>query len=467
MTMFWKSWLEDHGFRQYLAALCWNLGGMNLGIFLGWASVATPMLQNKENPALGHTPVSDIEISYSNSLPFLAGICFSFVWGYIANIVGRKMTGYLLGLCYIMCYVLVIKTDSVNVYILSRVIGGAAYCGVMFNGPMYIAEIAETQKIGRLSSLYLIVENMGTLIIYVIGSLFDFYALNVFSLAIAVLYFVSIVIFPESPVFYIKNDRLTEAKLSLQWYRPRNDCLYLETELQRLKNTFVIAKKFKVKYLFTKHTSMGLIIALALQLGVQTAGINYITGYTVTIFMQTSNVFDPYTCTVITGFLNAIAPVFYFIITNKFGRKVILIMSYIFQCIILGTLGCYYFYTEHEGQDSNPMFNFVPVLFLSLYFLAYSAGAGPIPFTIYSEIFSSEVRNAVVPFIYIWNALTAFLIMQFVPVTLYQAVHMSGVFWFFSLCTLCTAIFTLVFVPETRNVPFLRVMEKLSKRACW
>ncbi|KAI5709671.1 hypothetical protein M8J76_008886 [Diaphorina citri] len=464
--MFLGTWLSNHEVRQYLAAFSWNMGAMNLGIYLGWSSVTTPKLQSKTSPIFD-VPLTDEEISYSTAFPIFIAITIAMLWGYLANTLGRKITGYLSALCFILCFALILKTSSVNVFIISRIIGGLSYCAVLFNGPMYIAEIAETDKLGRLSSTYLISENIGTLMIYIIGAYASFNVLNIFSLVFAFIFLVFIMFFPESPVFYLKNDRLKEARLALQWYRPMNNETYLDNELKRLNDTFVLSKNMKLSYLFSKHTLVAILIALYIQLGVQTSGINYITMYTVDIFQRSASLIDPYVATYFAGILHTIAPCLYFIITNSFGRKTIAMVSYACQGLVLGTLGWYYFYIEHNTIDLHSPLNFLPVVCISLYFLTYSAGAGCVPFTIYSEIFSSEVRNTVLPFIYIWNGVVTFIVLKFVPTLLLQTVHMSGVFWFFSISCFVTVIFTLVFIPETKGKPFLTLIDELTKIACW
>ncbi|KAL1461794.1 hypothetical protein WDU94_013665 [Cyamophila willieti] len=463
--MFLTNMFSNHEVRQYLAAWSWNLGGMNLGFFLGWSAVTTPVLQSKTDPVY-ETALTDEEVSYSTSFPFVAALSSAMVWGYIANSLGRKITGYLTALCFTACYAIVLTTDSFSVFVIGRMIGGLAYCAVLFNGPMYIAETAETQRLGRISATYLISENFGILTIYIIGSYVSYDVLNVFCLVFSALFLVLIMCFPESPVYYLKTDRPTEARVALQWFRPKNE-EYLESELKRLNDTFILSKKFKFKYLFTKHTLMALFIALNLQIGIQLTGIHYVTCYTVDIFQRTASVIDPYTSTIITGVFQIIAPCCYFVITNHLGRKTITIVSFFLQSLTWAILGGYYFYIEQTTiEDSSPL-NYFPVVCLSLYFLFYAGGGGCIPFTIYGEIFSAEVRNTVMPFIYIWNALNSFAVLKLVPTIMLQTIHMSGVFWFFSFCCFYVVVFAVLFIPETKGKPFLTVIDDLTKKACW
>lgn len=464
--MFLENWWSNHEVKQYVAACGWNLGALNLGIYFGWAAVANPKLQSTISPELG-VPLTDEEISYCTALPFIVAMMFAMVWGYIANRFGRKVTGSLNALCVIVCYSLILNTHSVEMMIVSRIIGGIAYIPALFNGPMYIAEIAESQKLGRLSSTYLIIENFGTLLIFIIGGHTSFKFLNIFSTVCGFIFLFAINILPESPVFYLKQDRYEEAKQSLQFFRPKNNDSFLENELQRLNETFVLSKKMKWKYLLSRHTLMALFIALYLQFGVQMSGINYVSSYTVSIFQRSKTIVAPYNAIIIAGVFHSIAPFLYFTITNILGRKTITIASYALQSLVWGSLGWYYFYIENNSVDNSSPVNYLPVVCISLYFLTYSAGAGCIPFTLYGEIFSSEVRNTVMPFIYVWNALLSFFVIKLAPTLLYQTIHMSGVFWLFSACCMLTVVFAIVFIPETKDKTFLTVIDDLTNRACW
>uniref|UniRef100_A0A8D8LRB4 Facilitated trehalose transporter Tret1 n=1 Tax=Cacopsylla melanoneura TaxID=428564 RepID=A0A8D8LRB4_9HEMI len=463
--MFFPKMFSNHEVRQYLAAWSWNLGAMNMGFFLGWSGVTTPDLQSATSP-IYESALTDEEVSYTTSFPFITALISSMVWGYIANSLGRKITGYLTALCFTTCYIIALTSDTFSVFVIGRMIGGLAYCAVLFNGPMYIAEMAEVQKLGRISATYLISENFGILTIYILGSYVSYDVLNVFCLAFSVLFLVLIMIFPESPVYYLKTDRPIEARVALQWFRPENE-QYLESELKRLNDTFILSKKFKFKYLFTKHTLMALFIALNLQVGIQLTGMHYVACYTVDIFQRTASVIDPYTSTIITGIFLIIAPCCYFVITNHFGRKTITIVSFFLQSLTWAILGGYYFYIEHNTiEDSSPL-NYLPLVCISLYCLFFAGGGGCIPFTIYGEIFSAEVRNAVMPFIYIWNALNSFAVLKLVPTIMLQTIHMSGVFWFFSIISFYIVLFTIFVIPETKGKPFLTVIDDLTKKACW
>lgn len=456
----------SHVVKQYLAAVCWNLGAMNFGIYFGWSAVANPRLQSPNSPELD-APMTDQEISYSTAFPFFVAVCFAVVWGYLANTCGRKITGYLTALCFIVCYGLILNTKSVHMLIIGRIIGGLTYIPVLFNGNMYIAEVAETQNFGRLSSTFLISQSFGTLMIFTMGGYVSFKFLNIYALVFGVLFLLALIGLPESPVFYLKNDRVEQAKASLQFFRPKNNADLLEMELKRLNDTFVLSKKIKLKYLFSRHTVVALCIAVYLQFALQFTGINYMSTYTVFVLEHSNTLIDPYICIKITGVVNTIAPCIYFYLTNKLGRKTIAIISYGLTSLVLGTLGWYFYQIEHSMVEKLSPLNYLPIVCMSLFFLFFSMGAGSINFTLYGEIFSSEVRNVVMPFIFVWSGLLSFLVVKLAPTLLLQTIHMSGVFWLFSTTSLVTVFFITFCIPETKDKPFLTVIDELTKKAWW
>lgn len=452
--------------RKVYFLISGNLGALNFGIYFGWSAVANPKLQSKTTPELD-TPLTDEDISYSTAFPFIIGALSAVLWSYIASTLGRKVTGYLTALCFIVCYGLILNTKSTILLIVSRIIGGLSYIPVLFNGPMYIAEIAEPHKFGRLSSFVLVSQNFGALMIFSMADYVSFKFLNIFAMVCGIIFFVSLLAFPESPVHYLKTDKQQEARIALQFFRPKDNPSLLESELKRLNQTFVLSKKMKLKYLISRHTLMGLVIAAYMQFALQFTGINYIASYTVDILQRTNSTISPYTSIKISGVVNTFAPWIYFSFTNSFGRKRIAMASYALLSLIHGSFGWYFFYTEHNVLDKSSLINYLPVVIISLFFLTFSAGAGCINFTLYGEIFSSEVRNFVIPMIYVWSGMLSFLVVKLAPTLMLQTIHLSGVFWVFSACCFLTFIFTALVIPETKDKPFLTVIEELTKKSCW
>lgn len=84
------------------------------------------------------------------------------------------------------------------------------------------------------------------------------------------------------------------------------------------------------------------------------------------------------------------------------------------------------------------------------YFAAFSLGVGPIPWILASELFPSASRgtaNSIATMtLFIGAAITTKLLPD-----MKGWLGLDGLFWFYSVCCLACAAFTVTFVPETKG----------------
>ncbi|BFZ08924.1 hypothetical protein BsWGS_11963 [Bradybaena similaris] len=95
-------------------------------------------------------------------------------------------------------------------------------------------------------------------------------------------------------------------------------------------------------------------------------------------------------------------------------------------------------------------FTWMAVLGLALFVLAFAPGLGPMPWTINSEIYPMWARSTgnslATGTNWIFNLLVSLLFL-----TLTEAITKYGAFWLFAGISFLGLIFTLIFVPETKN----------------
>lgn len=61
---------------------------------------------------------------------------------------------------------------------------------------------------GLLITSHILTENLGMLIGYVIGAFFDFSAIPIFGIVLAIASAILIYFLPETPIFLVKNNRM-------------------------------------------------------------------------------------------------------------------------------------------------------------------------------------------------------------------------------------------------------------------
>lgn len=76
--------------------------------------------------------------------------------------------------------------------------------------PIFIAEIADDRIRGFLTTTHVLLENFGILLAYIIGAFFDFSAIPIFAISLAILsVFLIYYCLPESPLFLVKNNKIS------------------------------------------------------------------------------------------------------------------------------------------------------------------------------------------------------------------------------------------------------------------
>jgi len=181
------------------------------------------------------------------------------------------------------------------------------------------------------------------------------------------------------------------------------------------------------------------------------------------------------------------------LIIEKFGRKVLLIISDLFICISMVGVGVFFLLYEQCGEectesDSNnttttmmmtttattmlpesfiskdtvDSIGFLPLVSLMLFITAFSVGFGPIPWILNVELIPTEARALSSSLATSFNWIVSFLVAQFIP-SIGEAIHDSSCYFIFSAIALLGTIFVAVFVPETKGKSEDEIKAILSK----
>lgn len=435
--------------RQYVVAALTNLAAFCVGTMLGWTSPMQPLLES-ENPPVGVRPLTREEVSWIGSINFIGAIIGTFFWGRISDRYGRKSTLMMVGIPFTLGWaVILFAQDEIYIYI-GRIIVGLGCSGAVINTPIFITEIAQDDIRGSLGSFLMISINTGCLFCYIIGAFVSYKTLTAVCLAIPVIYMLSLLWIPESPVFLYSKGKREEAERAMQWYRG-GDIVQAEKEFTRLQGR----TKKKVGYstlVETKGTIRAMLIGFGFIFGQQFCGILAILTYTVTIFKESGSTFTPYVSAIIVGVLQCSSSFLSSLLVDKAGRKILLGTSYMFMALCLMALSAYF----NLGLPS-----WIPVLSLSLHVIAYSIGAGPIPFIVMGEIFTPEVRGIAMSVIQLLGTSLSFASVKLFP-TLATFLGRDGCFLFYGGCCVLLIFFTIFGVPETKGRPLQSIIRRLN-----
>ncbi|XP_026681031.1 facilitated trehalose transporter Tret1-like [Diaphorina citri] len=461
-------------FRQYLVTIIVTLSTLNYGILVGWPSPVQRLLQSKTNPAIGDEPFTDDMMAMAGAVVYIGATIGSCFWAFVANKIGRQKTSILIVLPYVITWTLVCFTNSSTSLYIARMIGGLGLgnAGSIINAPMYVAEICTPRLRDHLGPFLMVFGCIGTLYAYTCGWLLPFHIFNYMNLVIAIFSVLVTCYLPETPVYYLKCNELRKAKRSLIWlrnYQEDNEehLNALETDLKVLESSFLNRNSLTPwRDLLIPSTKNAVLVGLGLISSIQFSGIAVVTVNAVAIFTSAEvNVgtpvkLAPHLSSIIIAILQLLSALGSVYIVSKFNRKFLLIVTYTPISFFLFLLGVFYylkfinFQHLHHGA-------LAPLVYLSIYIVAYYIAAGPVTYIVLSEIFPAENRNLCMGIVMFYQHILMGSLVRLFPV-MKRNIGMFGCMWTYSLVTFIGVILIFLYLPETKNKSFKHVVQKLS-----
>lgn len=433
-----------------------NLVTFSFGVYTGWPATVTPTLKSPQSTTLDHI-LTENSISWACSWGMISAILGTFFWGLLADKYGRKITGFLTMVPYLVSSIILLQVKTETALMISRFLGGFGASGAAINTPMYVGEISDMNMRAVLGSLFILMYNIGVLYVYVFGVFVGYDMLNWACLAVSILFMLVWCYVPESPIFLIQRDRKSEAKQSLKWLRGKDNDKEVEEEMDSLTHRGDQLTTATLKDYFDKVNVKAMLIGFVFQTGTQFSGINIILMNTVDVFKKSGSTLSAETCTILVGVVQVVASTIASYTVNKAGRKFFLILTYAMTAMALITMG-WCFHVSKVDKDYHT--GLLPILSLSLHVIAFSVGLGMVPYIIYTEIFPANVRNGCMSMLMFWNNVLGFGIVKAYP-KIEETLHISGCFWLFGAVCLAVVPYTYFFVPETKDKTFDEIRQKM------
>ncbi|XP_054261413.1 facilitated trehalose transporter Tret1-like [Macrosteles quadrilineatus] len=435
-------------FRQYLAAILVSLLGLCLGSTVGWTSPMQPLLTS-DNPPFGTEPLTMDTVSWLGSINYFGAIAGTFFWGRVADRLGRKTAASLVAVPFIVGWTLILVAQQVWWLVVARFVIGIGATGTIVAVPFFISEMAEDKVRGFFGSFLSMFVFGGILYSYIIGAYLKYHGLAILGLAVPVVFAVTFIWLPETPVFLWKNGEEEKAEKSLLWYRG-GDKVMTDKELWRLKDlTKEQIKRPNLKSLVaTKGTRKALIIGIALWVSKIGSGMFPILSFAVNIFEMCDTSLTPYQAAIMMATMQLISGIFCSALVERLGRKMLVVGSLMTIAITLTVLGAYL--TFIEEFQAYPILKWVPVVCLCLHVIALGVGIGPMAFVVSAEIFPPEIRGLAMSKLQLLFSTLAFATIKMFPWMKFY-LKPQGCFWFYGLSSFIFSLFFCFYLPETKG----------------
>ncbi|MFL0681871.1 sugar porter (SP) family MFS transporter [Algoriphagus aquaeductus] len=451
----------------WLISLTAALGGFLFGY--DWVVIggAKPFYE----PYFGITSVEDQGWGTSSALVGCmvgAGLC---IW--ISDRLGRKRLLIFSGFLFSLSALGTALAETFWAFNLYRIVGGVAM-GIALNlSPLYISELAPSDKRGRLVTINQLLIMFGVLLAQLVNwqiSLLDTQLSDqagfdeiaqswngqagwrwMFGAELipAALFFVLMFFVPESTRWLVKNNQLDEAKKILTKI---GGSQYAESSIQETRSTLSGGDlgQVNLKELFQKNILKLLAIGVFLAFLQQWSGINVVIYYAADIFQAAGyNLKQMMLNIVVVGGVMVLSVFVTLATVDRFGRKRILLVCLAAMTFLYAGIG-YSFFAEVGGS-------LVVVLVLANV-MFYSISLAPLLWVLLSEIFPNKVRGAAISVGALAHWVGNFTLTYFFP-AIKENLGWANNFWLYG--AICAFGFLVIWVvlPETKG----KSLEELEK----
>ncbi|GBP19299.1 Facilitated trehalose transporter Tret1 [Eumeta japonica] len=462
-----------------------NIAIVSLGYCMGWTSPTNQKLGEDyatQSP-LGR-PITGDEEAWIGSLLNIGAIIGPFIGSLAASTIGRKWGLLSSSLPLFAGWIFVAVVTDVWMLYVGRIFWGVGVGMVFTISPMYCAEIATDDVRGALGSFLQMFITVGFLMVYAIGPYVSYAVTSYIGVAIVIVFVILFFFMPESPTYHLsKNDRESAAMCLASIRGLSKEAVQPELDKMAADVAKSLATTAKISDIWSTRANIkAMYVCCALLFFQQFCGINAVLFYMGNIFQASGSDLSAAVATIIIGAVQLGASCVTPLVVDRLGRRLLLLISSCGTAVGLGLLGMYFIMNANEVAIVSSL-GFLPVLSLVLFIITYCVGLGPLPWAIMGELFAVEVKAVAAPIAtaFCWilsffitrrvgkerralevNDLSSTEITFFGPIS--DALGMHYAFWIFGICCVCSFVFTMFLVPETKGKSFQQIQDMLSGR---
>jgi MFS transporter, SP family, arabinose:H+ symporter len=376
--------------------------------------------------------------------------------GSLSDRLGRRSVLLLTAVLFLASALTAAMSTRFPVFVAARICGGLAVGAAILIAPVYIAEIAPARSRGSLVSL--------NQLMIVIGISVSFFS-NYFLLPLgmnswrwmlgvqavpATLYFVLLILVPESPRWLLSKGREASARLALAAVHGMAASV---RELEIIQaNPAQKTRRFGIRELLTGRLKRVMIFGLGIAFFQQATGINAIFYYLPTIFASSGGELSTsFAQSVLVGLVNVGMTFVAIWLIDRLGRKPLLAIGLIGATVSLLTIS-WAFHTAHASLGANTPVSHESLVLIAIitYVASFAISLGPVMWVMLSEIFPNEERAAAISVVGFWNSLVSASVTLLFPTEL-AVWGPAGTFLGYGLLAAAGLLFIMLLAPETKG----------------
>ncbi|WP_100655866.1 sugar porter family MFS transporter [Alteromonas flava] len=358
--------------------------------------------------------------------------------------------------------------DSSFSFVLYRILGGFAVGAASVMTPAYISEIAPAAIRGKLATLQQIAIICGLFIAFVSNYFIaDIAGGSMQELALgyaawrwmfwvemlpAGLFFIGLLLIPESPRFLVMSGATEKAKAVLQrLYGTRSEAMFAQ-----INQTVEQQQQPKLKDLI--DPSVGKVrrivwVGIGLATFQQLVGINVVFYYGAVLWQAVGfSESDALLINILSGGVSIAACVVTILLIDKIGRKPILMIGSIGMTLTLALMVFAFANatTLADGSLSLGDYGTLALLAANAYVMLFNFSWGPVMWVLLGEMFPNQLRGSGLAVAGLAQWGSNFLITMSFPIML-AGIGLTGAYGFYAVCAAISILFVARLVFETKG----------------
>ncbi|CAG9792849.1 unnamed protein product [Diatraea saccharalis] len=195
----------------------------------------------------------------------------------------------------------------------------------------------------------------------------------------------------------------------------------------------------------SKSTQRGFLLSLILMMTTVFQGMPAVMVYSNPLFADAvpEETLSPAWCSVILAIVCVVFGMIASYLTDLSGRRPLMIISSIAAGLCHVALG-----TQIHLQWGP---RWLTAILVYLFVGTYQCGAGTVPFVLSAEVFLPEVSSILTMIVFEWGWLCNFILL-FIFTPLIAAIGLGPIFYIFAAICFCSAIISMLFLPETKGL---------------
>lgn len=402
--------------------------------------------------------LSDILLGQTVAMALYGTIAGALFGGIPAQKYGRKISLIWIAALFLVSALGSALAPEVYSLMFFRFIGGLSIGASSVVAPMYISEIAPTDKRGKLTALFQFNIVLGIVIAYFSNFMIGTEQIDSWRWMLGVevvpasLFLILVFTLPESPRWLVvAKNRIEEAKEILKIINPDT----VEHSLKKIQaSDLQPGRAAKLRDFFSKRYKFPIVLAFLFAFFNQVSGINAIIYFAPRIFDLTGMGADAaLLSTVGVGVTNLIFTMLGLMLIDRFGRRFLMYIGSFGYIISLSAIAYAFFSQTFTGY-------IVPVL-IFVFIASHAIGQGAVIWVFISEIFPNAIRS-------FGNSLGSSTHWIFAALIAGNFVYFESlfgggpIFAFFAFMMVLQLIFVWKIMPETKNISLEEMEVKLG-----